>query len=241
MRPRLFAFILGAALAAAAAAQAETLPLPANLVDGESDAGGKLLFDSDAHVAFLPLTMNFVTQRTQSYCGVASIVMVLNALNLPAPTTPEFAPYNTFTQENVLNDDTDLIRPRDLIAKRGMTLDQLGALLAVHPVSVEVVHAADSSLDAFRAKARDALARPGHFVIVNFLRKAIGEETFGHFSPLGAYDAAADRFLILDVARYKYPPAWVTASELFNAMNTTDPDNGDKTRGFALIAKKTES
>ena len=28
---------------------------------------------------------------------------------------------------------------------------------------------------------------------------------------------------------------------VFNAMNTTDPDNVDKTRGFALVSKKSES
>ena len=28
---------------------------------------------------------------------------------------------------------------------------------------------------------------------------------------------------------------------VFNAMNTTDPDNAGKTRGFALVSKKTES
>jgi len=43
--------------------------------------------------------------------------------------------------------------------------------------------------------------------------------------------------LILDVARYEYRPAWATASERFNAMNTTDADAGDKTRGFALVSK----
>lgn len=237
MRLRFFAFIVAAELALATGARSETLPLPPGLVDGESEAGAKLLFDSDARAAFLPMAMNFVTQRTQTYCGVASMVMVLNALNLPAPTTPEYAPYRIFTQENVLDGRTDLIRPRDLIARRGMTLDQFGAIVALQPVSVEVVHAADSSLDQFRARAREALAAPGRFVVVNFLRSAIGEEAYGHFSPLAAYDAAADRFLILDVARYKYPPAWVTAPELFNAMNTPDPDNAGKTRGYALITR----
>jgi hypothetical protein len=43
-------------------------------------------------------------------------------------------------------------------------------------------------------------------VIVNYLRKAIGQEKGGHISPLAAYDAETDRFLILDVSRYKYPP-----------------------------------
>jgi hypothetical protein len=222
---------------AATGVHAETLPLPPNLIDVESDAGAKLLFDSDARAAFLPLTANFVTQKTQSYCGVASMVMVLNALNAPAPAVPEYEPFHTFTQDNALDEKTDLIRPRELLLHRGMTLDQLGQLIALHPVAVEVVHAADTSLDQFRSKAREALARPGHFVIVNFLRTALGEEKYGHISPLAAYDAAADRFLMLDVARYKYPPVWATASDLFNAMNTIDPDNDNKTRGFVLVSR----
>ena len=44
--------------------------------------------------------------------------------------------------------------------------------------------------------------------------------------------------MILDVARYKYPPVWVTAAELFNAMNTEDSDNDNRTRGYILIAAK---
>ena len=54
---------------------------------------------------------------------------------------------------------------------------------------------------------------------------------------MGAYDVETDRFLILDVSRYKYPPVWVTASELYGAMNTTDADNQNKTRGFVLVRR----
>jgi hypothetical protein len=97
------------------------------------------------------------------------------------------------------------------------------------------------SHDRDPAEPLDALSRPGRFPVVNFLGTAIGEQKFVQFSPLAAYDGATDRFLILDVARYKYPPASVTASELFNVMNTTDPDNVDKTRGFALVSKKSGS
>ena len=78
-----------------------------------------------------------------------------------------------------------------------------------------------------------------HFVIINYLRMAIGQERGGHISPLAAYEAKTDRFLILDVARYKYPPVWVAASDLFDAMNTPDADNENKTRGYVLIAKTT--
>ena len=35
---------------------------------------------------------------------------------------------------------------------------------------------------------------------------------------MAAYDAKGDRFLILDVARYKYPPVWIGVADLFDAM-----------------------
>jgi hypothetical protein len=230
--------LAGGALLLAGAAQAQTLALPETLIDLRSEAGERLLMESEAAEAFVPLSATFVTQKNQAYCGVASIVMVLNALQLPAPAVPEYDPYRTFTQDNVLDERTDAILPREVLARQGMTLDQLGALLAAHPVAVDVHHAADASLDAFRSSARDYLGRDGHFVIVNYLRKAIGQEIGGHISPLAAYDADTDRFLILDVSRYKYPPVWVTAADLFTAMNTTDKDNEDRTRGYVLIRAK---
>ena len=116
------------------------------------------------------------------------MVMVLNALGLPAPVVPEYAPYRTFTQDNVLSEQTDAVLPRETLARQGMTLDQLGGILATQPVKAEVHHAADSSVEEFRKLASVYLREPGHFVIVNYLRKALGEETGGHISPLAAYD-----------------------------------------------------
>ena len=230
-------FALVLCLLASAGARAETLPLPGNLTGLNSDEGEKYFLESGAFAAYFPIADNFVTQKTQAYCGVASIVMVLNAVGVPAPTTPEYRPYHVFTQDNVLDERTDAVLPRDVLARQGMTLDQLGGLLALHPVAIDVRHAADGGLDAFRAAARDYLAAKDHFVIVNYLRKAIGQQTGGHISPLAAYDFKVDRFLILDVARYKYPPVWVKASDLFDAMNTTDGANDNKTRGYVLVAK----
>jgi hypothetical protein len=220
----------------ATGAAAENLALPDKLVDLRSPRGEAFLLEAHALEAYFPISVVFETQKTQAYCGVASTVMVLNALRAPAPASPEYQPYSIFTQDNVLDDKTDAIRPRDLLAHRGMTLDQLGGILALHPVTVEVHHAAPGGVDEFRKLAADYLSHENHFVIVNYLRKTLGEERGGHISPLAAYDDKADRFLILDVARYKYPPVWVTTSDLFDAMNTPDSDNADKTRGYVLIA-----
>jgi hypothetical protein len=47
-------------------------------------------------------------------------------------------------------------------------------------------------------------------------------------------DARTDRFLILDVSRYAYPPVWVPAARLWNAMKMVDSDSG-MSRGFVVI------
>ncbi len=218
-------------------ASAETLPLPQNLVGAATDAGETLLLGAEAREAYFPLAENFLTQKNQAFCGIASIVMVLNSMKLPAPPVPEYDPYTTFTQDNVFNASTETVVARDVIMKQGMTLDQVGGVLATQPLLVEVHHAADSSVDEFRDLAKKHLATPDRFVIINYLRKAIGQEMGGHISPLAAFDAETDRFLILDVARYKYPPVWVKAEELFASMNTQDSDNENKTRGYILISK----
>jgi hypothetical protein len=217
-------------------AAADTLPLPESLIALDSDRGERLLFESEAMAAYWPLSIQFVTQRTQTYCGVATLVMVLNALGVQAPATPEIEPFRTFTQDNVLNEQTERILPKEILAEQGMTLDQIGQLLGTYAVKAEVRHAADSTLDEFRTLATQHLAAPDRYVIVNYLRRAIGQERGGHISPLAAYDADTDRFLLLDVSRYKYPPVWVEADDLFGAMDTPDSDNEDRTRGFVLVS-----
>jgi len=220
------------------AAHADTLPLPANLTAFSSPEGEALLIGAESREAYFTLADNYLTQKTQTFCGVASMVMVFNAMQLPAPDVPEYTPYKTFTQDNVFNASTEAILPQETILKQGITLDQMGALLAVQPVDAVVRHASDGSLDAFRTEASAYLAQSDHFVLINYFRNALGQQKGGHFSPLAAYDKDSDRFLILDVARYKYPPVWVKAEELFAAMNTTDSDNDNKSRGYVLIARK---
>jgi hypothetical protein len=229
--------IIGLSLCLAAGnVSAETLPLPEPLVSLNSDQGARLLLESEANRAYWPLSIQFVTQKNQAYCGVASLVMVLNALGVPAPTSPEYEPFKVFTQDNLLNEETEKILPKAVLSQIGMTLDQLGGLLGAYSIKADVRHAGDTDLEQFRKLAVDALNSPNRYVVVNYLRRTIGQERGGHISPLGAYDADTDRFLILDVSRYKYPPVWVRTEDLYTAMNTPDSDNQNRTRGFVLVA-----
>ncbi len=83
--------------------------------------------------------------------------MVLNALHLPAPTSPELAPFNAFDQTNIFNQKTESAVPQAVIEKHGMTLDQLGAFVQALGLNVDVHHASDSSLDDFRRQAVEYL------------------------------------------------------------------------------------
>ena len=42
--------------------------------------------------------------------------------------------------------------------------------------------------------------------------------------------------LVLDTARFKYPPFWVDIDVLYNSLDSVDEDSGKK-RGFILMSK----
>jgi glutathione gamma-glutamylcysteinyltransferase len=54
--------------------------------------------------------------------------------------------------------------------------------------------------------------------MVDFLsRKGIGPTGDVHYSPIAAYHEPSDQSLVLDVARFKYPPFWVSVHELYES------------------------
>jgi hypothetical protein len=216
---------------------AETLPLPQSLIGLPSEEGEALLFGSEARADFAPLSSHFVTQDNPAFCGPASIAMVLNALEVPRPPSDMTLGLGMFDQENIFNARTEAAKPKEQILRAGMTLDELGAVLAAYDLGVQVYHAEESDLATFRDETTAALNDDDNFVLVNYLRSAIEQEKGGHISPVAAYDADTDRFLILDVSRYKYPPVWVEAAALFSAMNTPDSDNADRSRGFVVVGR----
>ncbi|VXD13235.1 phytochelatin synthase family protein [Planktothrix paucivesiculata] len=216
--------------------QAQPLSIPDNLVNFNSSEGEKLFSESNAKQDYFPLSIYFVTQDNLAYCGVASLVMALNAMQIPRPETPEYRNYRIFTQENVFNNSsTQRVLTAETVTRRGMTLEQLGKLLDSYSLKVQVYHASETTLEEFRKLVIANLKAENNFVLVNYLRPEMGQEGGGHISPIAAYHQKSDRFLILDVARYKYPPVWVKAEDLWRGMTRIDPAS-QKTRGFVILS-----
>ncbi|HVO30941.1 MAG TPA: phytochelatin synthase family protein, partial [bacterium] len=126
-------------------------------------------------------------------------------------------------------------KPKSLTSRPdpGLQLRQLAGILSAHGLDTTVRVADDGVTDdAMRKEIAANLAREGDFVIVNYLRSALGQEGGGHISPLGAYDEASDSFLVMDVNPNGHTWVWVGAEALFKAMRTKDTSEN---RGYVLV------
>lgn len=90
--------------------------------------------------------------------------------------------------------------------------------------SVQVTHVDKThlTLGKVRFDLKNALADFNSHVIVNYDRDTVNQVGGGHWSPLGSYSEKEDAFLVLDVAKYKYTPAWIPIERLFDGMATWD-------------------
>jgi hypothetical protein len=204
----------------------------------DTPLGQSRLLGADSKGIYWPLSMYFETQKNQAYCAVASTVMALNALDIPRPKNRIYPDYPFYTQDEFFNNvDPGIATPGE-VSKTGQTLDQLANVLESFPVKVDRYQAADPLLSEsqFRALIRQATEGDRSVMLLNFDRGGIGQEGGGHWSPIAAYDSASDSALLLDVARYKYHPAWVGTPQLFRAASTVDISS-NLPRGALVLSK----
>jgi hypothetical protein len=206
------------------------------LVYFDQPESAKLFEGAEVKGQFWTLVRYFISQRIDTFCSVASSVMVLNALGVPSPVLRMTYPYNRFDEETFFTRGVlERQRVRD-VAGDGLYLAELADMLKAFDLTIDEYHVDNLSTNEFRQLAVAALKSVDRYVVVNFSRDRVTQEGGGHFSPLAAYDAKSDRFLVLDTARYKYPPFWVRAEDLWAAMDTVDEAAKAK-RGFLIIGR----
>lgn len=104
------------------------------------------------------------------------------------------------------------------------------------------------TLSEFRNDVRDLLTetrtddddesadrRCERLLVVSFSRPHLGQTGEGHFAAVAAYHAPTDSVLLLDVARYKYPPVWVAIPALYAALQPVDLVTGQARGWFRII------
>ncbi|KAL5702356.1 glutathione gamma-glutamylcysteinyltransferase [Ranunculus cassubicifolius] len=208
------------------------LPSPPS-IEFASPQGKKLFVEAVENgtmEGFFELISYFQTQSEPAYCGLASISMVLNALAID-PGRKWKGPWRWF-DESML----DCCEPLEKVKAQGITFAKVACLAICNGAKVEAFRVNQSTLDDFRQYVAACTSSQDSHVITSYDRKAFKQTGSGHFSPIGGYHAGKDMVLILDVARFKYPPHWVPVSLLWEAMDTVDEATGFH-RGFMIISR----
>lgn len=185
------------------------LPYPDNLIPLWSPEGLERLVHSAGPFEKLAHHME---GQGMLQCGVTSLTIALNVCR-----APERQP---FTIDFLQEEFRKTVRPVNTFFST--SLREIGDLASRFAVA-ESVHASDTDCASFRHRASATLKASG-CVIVNFKRATLGYDSpfGGHCSPLAAYDATTDEFLVMDVARKTWQPVWVPTGLLFDGMNTLD-------------------
>lgn len=200
-----------------------------------SSAGAQRLLKADYNQQYFAVQPFVDTQENLAFCGPASMAAVLNSLPKEArPVSPQLKPFPYFTQDTFFNQKTHAIKTREATLQSGLTLQQSTEMFRQFGVSADSFYGDQLTEASLRDLMTTALGDPNTRLVVNFDRQVLGQLGRGHFSPVAAYDSASDSVLILDVAKFKYPPFWVSVGDLLKAMNTIDSDSG-KNRGLIRV------
>ncbi|MBA0686281.1 hypothetical protein Goari_013890, partial [Gossypium aridum] len=208
------------------------LPSPPAVDFASSD--GKQLFieaiQNGTMEGFYKLISYFQTQSEPAYCGLASLSMVLNALAID-PGRKWKGPWRWF-DESML----DCCEPLEKVKEKGISFGKLVCLAHCAGAKVQAFRTNQSSLDDFRKFVVRCSTSDDCHIISSYHRATFKQTGTGHFSPIGGYHAGRDMALILDVARFKYPPHWVPLRLLWEAMESVD-EATRQCRGFLLISR----
>ena len=254
------AFLLAAAqLPTAFALDNAPASVVQELVPFSSDEGLARLSRSTAKVDFPSLANQFEPQSNAAFCGPTSAAIVLNAVRGRGADLPrdrsrlraedlQFVPSNfdptipRFTQDNVILKGQKtraqvLGEPLTINGKQipdfGYQVRQLDEMLSANGATTRLNIVDDNKVEQdIRNDLVENLKRRGNYVIVSYKRDAVGQRGGGHISPLGAYDAESDSFLILDVNPASAGWVWMPAAILIKGMRTFDTVEN---RGYILI------
>ncbi|OWF43910.1 glutathione gamma-glutamylcysteinyltransferase 2-like [Mizuhopecten yessoensis] len=200
-----------------------------------SSTEGKTIFREalvSGHMGcYFKMASQFSTQAEPAFCGLTTLVMILNALEVD-PGKVWKGPWRWY-HEDMLECCVSL----DVMKENGITFDQFVCLAACNSLEGESTRMDDSaSLETFRNHVTRLSRNDDRFIALSYSRKILGQTGDGHFSPVGGYHPDRDMVLVMDTARFKYPPHWVPLTTIWEAMKPLDKSTG-KPRGYCILSK----
>ncbi|ESO88410.1 hypothetical protein LOTGIDRAFT_126155, partial [Lottia gigantea] len=179
-------------------------------------------YQSGHSACFFPLVSQFRTQDEPAFCALTSMVMILNALEID-PGSIWKGPWRWYDERMLLG-----CPPLKDVIRIGMNYDEFLSATVCNKLSVVNVRVDDNSdIRKFRECVQMCTKSDQCFLVATYSRPALNQTGDGHFSPIGGYHPQKDLVLLLDTARFKYPPHWISIESLFNAMKWIDDITGN--------------
>lgn len=214
-----------------------------------TDEGLRRLATADAKRGFAALANQYEAQLNGAFCGPTTAAIVLNAARTRSPELPRdrgrlrdgdlknlppgadpIVP--RYTQDNVIikgaKTRAQVLGEPMLVNGQtqrdfGYQLRQFDEMLRANGLVTRAVVVDNRMPEAtIRGELTAALNRPDTYVVVNYRREAVGQKGGGHISQLGAYDAASDTFLVLDMNPAAASWVWMPTATLVRGMRTFD-------------------
>lgn len=214
---------------------APTPGLAEDLVYLTTEEGEARFIGTDLKRDYFSLASYLEYEEVQTFCGPATVAGVANSLNIERPSPDRLYPWKLFTQDTLFNEANQKLKSFAMVEHEGLILTELDRFIENLGLVAEHRFADETTVDELREAIKTALADRNTRFVANYSRKPLPQEGDGHISPVAAYDEATDTVLILDVAKYKYPPVWITVQKLHDAMMLTD-ESSNRSRGFVLVS-----
>ncbi|KAI8851041.1 Phytochelatin synthase-domain-containing protein [Chytridium lagenaria] len=159
--------------------------LPPSLTSLNSPSGRLLIKQSLASgyaEAFLQLSGNLAHQSDPAFCGLSSLAMVLNALEIDPKR--QWKGVWRWYDETLL----DCCAPLEQIKMKGMTFDEFACLARCNGLAVESRSGDQVTLSQFLSDVKSVCSGDGAVqMVVSFSRGTLDQTGDGHFSPIAAF------------------------------------------------------
>lgn len=233
-------------------------PLPSHLVAFSSDKGKELFKRALEHgylASFYKLMEQYHTQNDVAFCGLTSLCMILNALNVD-PGKKWKHPWRWWAEELL-----ECCIPMEIIRKNGITVQQFYCIASCNGLTIEYWNGGTTDLDTFRShiqlvtsEERRKTTGEEVYMVCSFSRKTFQQTGSGHFAPVAAFSPwtngntlnlnnnensiimEEDKVLLLDTAKFKYPSFFVSLNELHESMQAHDTVT-NAPRGYFIIRR----
>jgi hypothetical protein len=218
-------------------------------------------FQKSPEPDYWALSPYYVGQTGAGASSIASMLMVLNfaRLNIPLPApSPSVSPLPSPSATTTAVSDQEMITQDVLLKKAGegewtknagnpgssLTLDQLAHVVEQACKAFGFTQARATAYyahktDSFKKTLHDALMEnkksSDDFILADFNESSyVGEVDIDHVAPVGAYDLAGKRVLIMDPDRQWFEPYWVSEETFLEGISTADKVTG-MVRGFVWL------